>query len=130
MKDRKTAASEEDLTEIGFLEAVAGRLPDDSEVLKAWGDMCTRVGRYEQGLKVDRRLAELCPDEPLVWYNLACSLALLHQRKEALATLAQAIALGYRDYDWMSRDDDLRSLREDQEFKTLLKRIAPQAQTG
>ena len=113
-----------DLTELVFLERLAARMPDDVEVLTALGDLYTRVGHYERGLAVDRRLAALCADDPEVWYNLGCSLALLQQRGEALAALNRAIELGYDDRDWMCRDDDLRSLRDDQAFRALLKQIA------
>ena len=109
--------------ELDFLEAVAVRLPEDAEVLKALGDLYTRVGRYEKGLDIDSRLAKLCPKDPQVWYNLGCSLALLNKREAALQSLKKAVKLGYSDHEWMSRDADLRSLREEQGFKMLLNKL-------
>jgi hypothetical protein len=63
----------------------------------------------------------------MVWYNLGCSLALLNRRAEALDALTRAVSLGYRDHRWMSEDSDLRSLREDQQFKALLRQIGAPA---
>ena len=114
----------DDLVELGFLRRVAARLPRDPAVLKALGDLYTRVGLYEKGLETDRRLVQLCPADSLVWYNLGCSLALLEKRKEAVKALGNAVSLGYADYEWMVRDRDLRSLREDKGFKSLLKKMA------
>jgi Flp pilus assembly protein TadD len=86
------------------------------------------VGRYEKGLDVDRRLARLCPKDPQVWYNLGCSLALLNHRDDALQSLKTAVALGYNDHEWMSRDADLRSLREEQGFKSLIRKLSSRSE--
>ena len=50
--------------EIDFLEGVLKRDRRYVEALQLLGDDYTRRGRYEDGLKVDRRLARLCPDDP------------------------------------------------------------------
>jgi len=113
-----------DLVEMDFLEKIAKRLPRDVDTLEALGDLYTRAGRYEDGLAVDRTLAELEPDDMTIWYNLGCSLALLKKREDALKALKHALELGFSDYEWMSRDPDLNSMREDGEFKSLLKRIS------
>ena len=125
MKDRRKEVEidQTDLVELDFLERLAVRLPKDDEILKVVGDLYTRVGRYEKGLETDRQLAALCPNDALVWYNLGCSLALLGRRGEALEALAQAVTLGYQDHEWMSSDNDLRSLRDDHAFRSLLRKI-------
>ncbi len=125
MTDEQKEIDHADLVEMDFLEKVMGRLPQDIDVMEALGDLYTRVGRYEDGLALDRKLAELEPDDMTIWYNLGCSLALLNQRDAALKALRRAVELGYSDYEWMSRDHDLQSLREDGEFNTILKGISP-----
>jgi tetratricopeptide (TPR) repeat protein len=124
MKDERKEIDQNDLVELDFLERLAVRLPQDDEVLKVLGDLYTRVGRFEKGLETDHRLVALCPDDALVWYNLGCSLALLGKRDEALKALSRAVTLGYGDYEYMISDNDLRTLREERAFKTLIKRIA------
>jgi Flp pilus assembly protein TadD len=119
--DRKDNADE--LKTLEFLQGVAERLPEDVTVLKAVGDLYTRAGLYERGLETDRRLSCLQPSDPGVWYNLGCSLALVRRRAEALQALDRAVQLGYADHRWMEEDDDLRSLRADEEFKALVQRI-------
>ena len=125
MKDEPKDIDHADLIEMDFLEKVMGRLPCDVDVLEALGDLYTRVGRYEDGLALDRKMAELEPNDMTIWYNLGCSLALLNQRESALQALKRAIELGYADYEWMNRDNDLQSLREDRDFISLLKGISP-----
>lgn len=99
----------------------AERHPDNVAVLAELGHVYTRLGRYEEGLAVDRRLVEFAPDDPTVRYNLACSQSLLGQLDEALQTLACALELGYDDVDFMRADDDLLKLREDPRFEELLR---------
>lgn len=125
MKDELKEIEEADLVEMYFLEKVAARLPEDEDVLLALGDIYTRAGRYEDGLKVDRLLVKLLPDDASAWYNLGCSLALLNRREESLTTLQRSVELGYQDHEWMSRDSDLRNIRDESDFKSLLKAITP-----
>jgi len=106
--------------ELQFLRGIADRLPEDAEVLKALGELYTQTGQYTDGLKVDERLSKLCSADPTVWYNLACSLALAARHDEAIEALTQALELGYDDYEWMKKDSDLASLRDDTRFASIL----------
>lgn len=110
-------------TEIALLEGIRTRCPDNDLVLKALGDLYTHIGAYRKGLDVDVELVERCPTEPLVWYNLACSRALLRQTQDAFVALRNAIALGYTDHDCMAADRDLDSLRDDPRFEALLNQL-------
>ena len=98
--------------EIDFLEGVIERDRNYVEALQLLGDNYTRRGRYREGLSVDRRLARLCPGDPLVHYNLACSYSLTRQFRRAFRSLRKALAHGYRDFDWLRRDPDLELLRQ------------------
>ena len=59
--------------EILFMEGVIKRDPFYIEALQILGDDYTRRGRFEEGLRIDERLARLCPRDAIVHYNLACS---------------------------------------------------------
>ena len=102
-----------------FLEGLRKRMPQNEEVLKVLGDDYTRVGRWEKGLEIDLDLARLSPEDPLVHYNLACSLSLLGNLKESAETLSKAIRLGYHDWNWLQKDPDLENLRKSSLFETV-----------
>ena len=53
------------------MEGVVRRDPRYVEALQLLGDNYTKRGRYSEGLNVDERLAELEPENPMVFYNLA-----------------------------------------------------------
>jgi tetratricopeptide (TPR) repeat protein len=111
--------------EIGFFESVLKRDPAYTEVIEILGGLYTKHGRIADGLKMDRRLVRLLPSNPTAHYNLACSLALVKRKTDALRSLRQAIQLGYRDIEWMQQDPDLEGLKNDPGFKALLEQLKP-----
>ena len=106
--------------DIDLCEQALARFPDNLPALKALGDAYTRARRYVDGLRIDKRLVALLPDDPVVRYNLACSWALLGLKDQAFEALERAIALGYDDFEHLVNDEDLASLRDDQRFEALL----------
>ena len=97
---------------ISFLEGIVGRDPQYVEALQILGDHYTQRGKFEDSLKVDKRLSRLEPRNPLVFYNLACSYSLNRELDRAAAALEKALLLGYRDFKWLAKDPDLRPLRK------------------
>jgi len=110
--------------EISFFEGIARRDPKNIDALQILGDAYTKAGHWETGLRIDQRLAKLCADNPIVFYNLACSYALLKQINRAFAALRNAITLGYKDVRWLKKDPDLANLRDDPRFTALCKLLA------
>ncbi len=109
--------------EIGFIEGVVKRDPGFVEALLVLGDDYTRRGKYDEGLKVDLRLAKARPNDPGVHYNLACSYALTGQLERAAQSLNTALDLGYRDFKWLRRDPDLKPLRQHPLYRKLRVKI-------
>jgi predicted esterase len=54
---------------------------------------------------------EIRPDSPVVWYNLACALALAGRTELSLDALEHAIATGFGDAALLASDADLASVR-------------------
>ncbi len=117
---RGKAVKKEDLGfEIRFFEGIARRDPRYIEALQILGDAYTKAGEWEKGLRIDERLAKLCPDNPLVFYNLACSYSLLRRVDDAFSALTEAVKRGYNDIRWLARDPDLDNLRHDHRFEKI-----------
>ena len=110
--------------EIDFFGGVLERDPLYPAVLRVHGNNLSATGQYARALQFDRRLARLQPDRPIPWYNLACSYARMGMTEPAFAALARSVDLGYRHFEHMARDADLKSLRPDPRFaRLLLKRV-------
>jgi len=108
---------------IQFMEGLVRRDPDYIEALQLLGDHYTQRGRYDQGLKVDEQLSRLEPHNPLVFYNLACSYSLIGEVDMAAKALEKALALGYRDFKWLAKEPDLRTLRKHPAFREIQAKI-------
>jgi tetratricopeptide (TPR) repeat protein len=109
--------------EIDFFERILSRDPNYVEVLMNLGDLFARKGCHRRALQVDLRLAQLRPQNPTIFYNLACSHAVLSHMTEALAALEQAVDLGYSDLEHLLADPDLASLRCHVGFRSILARL-------
>ncbi len=98
--------------EISFIEGVVRRDPGYVDALQILGDDYTRRGRFADGLTVDEQLAKLRPHDAMVLYNLACSYSLTDRLDEALDALHRALAVGYKEFEWMTKDPDLEAVRQ------------------
>lgn len=113
--------------EMRFFESVLRRDAAYTEVVELLGGLYTKHGRIADGLKMDRRLVRLLPQNATAHYNLACSLALLKRKAAAIRSLRLAVSLGYTDFDWMQQDPDLDGLKSDPAFSALLEQLKPQS---
>ena len=102
--------------EIKFYEGLLTKRPNFIQALISLGDAYTRQGFYKEGLVVDQRLLALKPDDPIVNYNLACSLSLVEDIKACKEQLEKAVSLGYKDFVYILEDEDMENLRNSQGF--------------
>ena len=110
-------------TKIEFLEGLVRRDAEYVEALQLLGDHYTQRGRMEDSLRIDERLSRLEPRNPLVFYNLACSCSLTGHVIRAARALDAALSLGYRDFKWLARDPDLRTLRQHPRYRDIEEKI-------
>jgi eukaryotic-like serine/threonine-protein kinase len=92
------------------------------------------LGRTDESLKAARELATLARGKPSELYNAACALASIIPRAEenarqalaveAVGTLREAIAAGWKDAAEARRDQELDSLRGRDDFRLLLLDLA------
>jgi len=115
--------------EIAFYEKLLRAYPDFVDVLIPLGTTYTRAGLYDKGLAVDMRLTQLRPEDPLAWYNLACSYSLLDRVDEALEALRQASSRGYTDLAYVQKDADLANLRRSPKFRQFLESLTSRQPT-
>ncbi len=115
------ARKEDPQFDIAFYESVLRRDSSYVDVIELLGGLYTKTGRIADGLKMDRKLVRLQPDNATAHYNLACSLALSKRLADAMKSLRRAIELGYDDHEWMANDPDLEPLRTNQEFQDMIK---------
>ena len=118
-------ASEQEILwfQLQLMRDIVRERPDYPEAVLLYGNLLTGVREHKKALASDRHGAAIDPANPIMWYNLACSLALVDHPTEALDTLEKAIDLGFSDARLMSQDPDLDSLRNLPRFHALSARL-------
>ena len=76
--------------------------------------------RYAEAAAAIAPLTKEPRNDPSLYYNLACCLALTGRADEAMAALSRGVAIGWRNHGQTTSDPDLQSLRARQDFKQLI----------
>ena len=95
--------------------------PDDARAYIFFAITLVRAGRIEEAKVKAARAIELSPNDPLMFYNAACFYANVGEKRLALQSLKNGILSGYEFYEWIKRDPDLDSLRNEPEYLELMK---------
>jgi tetratricopeptide (TPR) repeat protein len=69
---------------------------------------------YRKAIAQAKELGQPAPG--VAWYNLACQIAKLGKKDEAMAAIHERMKLPQPDVDWMATDGDLGLLRDHPEF--------------
>ncbi len=79
--------------------------------------------QYEEAKKTLDTLKVQAPENPHLYYNLACYYSLTHQEAASLEALQQSIRLGYKNRDDAQSDPDLANLHQTPEFQQWVKTL-------
>jgi tetratricopeptide (TPR) repeat protein len=89
------------------------------------GALLKKPGRLEDSIAACKKAVLIDPDCTAAYYDLACYYSLLAKREQSLAAIEMAFCKGFSDFDWVLKDPDLETLRQNPEFKLLLKSYRP-----
>jgi len=98
--------------------------PDDARAHYMTAFMLHRLHEPERALEHAKLAEKLSPDDPGTQYNLACFYALAGEPDRAFNLLEQIVGTGFGNLDWIDRDPDLDSLRDDPRFQALRARMS------
>ena len=83
-------------------------------------ELYSRIGEHAKAADAYQESIRAGASTPVSQYNLACNLAMMGKKKEALAALRRAIDLGYSNAEWLQLDRDLESLHDEPEFRKMV----------
>jgi hypothetical protein len=114
-KDAPQASSERTVAR-RVLNQFLGYLSEESQLL---------INRKQYAAAAENLalLALILPDNPRVFYNLACAHALNRDRSHALEALKRAIEKGFKDAAALEHDKDLDALRDDPAYKQIVEEL-------
>jgi tetratricopeptide (TPR) repeat protein len=111
------------LEEKKFYERLIKINPNFIEVLFQLSHIYVKLKNYKKALKIDKKIADIMPFDPISYYNLACDYSLLGDIKNSFKNLRIALILGFKDKNYIKKDPDLRNLRNDRIFREIEKII-------
>jgi adenylate cyclase len=97
--------------------------PRDGRALTLGSHALYEAGETERAAEWSRRSLELYPDDMSTLLNAACMKARAGSSEEALEMLQHAFSRGWGKRDWVDRDPDYDSLRDDPRFRLLLAKL-------
>jgi serine/threonine protein kinase/Flp pilus assembly protein TadD len=98
------------------------RYPEDPRAHIFYAVALARAGRIEEGKREATKAIELNPSDPLMLYNTACFYAKIGEKRLALDSLKNSILAGLEHYEWIRRDPDLDSIRNEPEYSALIEK--------
>jgi non-specific serine/threonine protein kinase len=81
----------------------------------------SRLGARGRGQEWAERALAADPEDASVCYNVACLYALERRPERAIELLERALRAGFAHRDWIERDPDLASVREEPGYRELLR---------
>jgi tetratricopeptide (TPR) repeat protein len=102
---------------VGLPDSVRGNAPE------LWWDSAKPLydaGKYAEAAEVGRRLVADRPDQPYLFYNLACCESLAGRTDEAVDHLRRAIEMWDGCREMAKRDPDFDTVRDEPRFRELL----------
>ncbi len=97
--------------------------PGDVRALSLGANALNLDGQQERALRWSEKALGLNSDDQSVLINAACVRARAGLKEEALRLLEECFSRGWGKRDWIERDPDYDSLRDDPRFKALLARL-------
>jgi tetratricopeptide (TPR) repeat protein len=84
-----------------------------------------RKGQENEAMKLFKHAITLNPDGPLPYYAISCLYSLQNKKKSALNFLQKAIQRGFNDREYLDNDHDFDTLRDDEEFQKIIRKMIP-----
>jgi serine/threonine protein kinase len=95
--------------------------PDDARAHMFFAIDLAMEGKTKEAKAEAAKALELDPTDPLMQYNASCFYAQVGEKHLALESLKNSVATGYEYYEWIKRDSDLDSIRNEPEYIELMK---------
>ena len=97
--------------------------PTDRRALSMGSVSLFETGEKEEALTWLNKALKLYPEDGTILFNGVCLYALNGDKDEAISLMEIAIEKGYGNKEWIERDPDYDSLRNEQRFKALIKKL-------
>ncbi len=95
----------------------------DSNNPDAWQNkagLLVKTNKLDEAISLYNRAIELAPGKPVFVYNRGCAYCLKGDKANALLDLGKAISMNVQFKSYAPKDEDFKSLWEDEDFKKIV----------
>ncbi len=92
--------------------------------------MFTQTGNHDRAIFVLSIAAEISPDGPWIWYEIAAAHARKGSKKKALENLRKAVEKGWTDLPSLEAEPAFAALRQDKGYRELIAEIVKKTPAG
>jgi tetratricopeptide (TPR) repeat protein len=93
--------------------------PDNADAWQNKAGLLAKTNKFEEAIYAYTKAIELAPTQPVFVYNRGCAFCLKHDKANALADLGKAISMDPQFKSYATKDEDFKSLWNDEDFKKL-----------
>ena len=93
--------------------------PDYAEAWVGKGFALDKLGRHKEAVEAYEKALKIKPDDASAWYNKACCYSLMKDKDNAIKNLSRAIELDAKYKEEAKKDEDFKSLWDDEDFKKI-----------
>jgi len=104
---------------LASIEKLITLQPDSASNWGFKGGLSALMNKYDEAISSYTRAIQLDPNQAEYIYNRGCAYCLKGDKANALADLKKAISLSPQLKEWASKDEDFKSLWDDEDFKKL-----------
>ena len=95
--------------------------PQDAYMRMSYAVNLTQLGQLDLATQEGEKALKISPGDPVMMYYGACLYARLDNPTKAVELLTNAVAAGYENFEWIKRDPDFNSIRQEPGYIELLK---------
>jgi len=105
---------------LSALEKATSLSPDNADAWQIKAGILAKTNKLDEAISSYNKAIELAPGQPVFIYNRGCVYCRKGDKANALADLGKAISMNPQFKTYAPKDEDYKSLWEDEDFKKLV----------
>jgi predicted Zn-dependent protease len=94
--------------------------PNNADAWQNKAGLLAKTNKFDDAITSYSKAIELAPNQPAFLYNRGCAYSRKGEKANALADLGKAVSMNQEFKAYASKDEDFKSLWEDEEFKKII----------
>ncbi len=94
--------------------------PEDTYRRMAYAVTLAKLNKLEEAKSEGEKALELSPNDAIMMYYGACLYARLGDKQRAVELITDSVNNGYENFEWIKRDPDFNSIRNEPGYKKLI----------